>query len=53
MLYKLVYNNSLKAQKPNGKRLWFLKSDLDNWVLRNPTKTNEEIEEEAIKFVNK
>lgn len=52
-LYKLVHFNKIKASKPNGKRLWFSKTDLDNWALQNPNKTNAEIEAEAINYLNK
>ena len=52
-LYKLVHFKKLRYSKPNGKRLWFTKADLDNWALQNPSKSNEEIEAEAIKYVNK
>lgn len=52
-LYKLVHFNRLRASKPNGKRLWFSKSDLDNWALQRPSKINSEIEDKAIEYMNR
>lgn len=52
-LYKLVFNNKIKSSKPNGKRLWFTKQDLDAWALSKPNKTLVEIENEAVKYLNK
>ncbi|MCC6864571.1 MAG: helix-turn-helix domain-containing protein [Ignavibacteria bacterium] len=51
-LYKLVHFNKIKCSKPNGKRLWFSKTDLDSWALSKTSKTADEIEAEAIKMVN-
>lgn len=51
-LYKLVFYRKIKSSKPNGKRLWFSKQDLDAWALSRPSKTADEIEDEAIKMVN-
>ncbi len=51
-LYKLVFYRKIKSSKPNGKRLWFTKQDLDDWALSKPSKTAAEIEAEAIKMVN-
>lgn len=31
----------------------FQKSDLDNWIMRNPVKSAEQIEEEAQKFITR
>lgn len=51
-LYKLVHYKKLRSSKPNGKRLWFSKQDIDAWALSRPSKTADEIEDEAIKMVN-
>ena len=34
-----------------GKRIRFLKSEIDEWILKSKLKTKEELEEEAHKFV--
>lgn len=46
-LYKLTSRNEIVFHKPNGKLLYFLKSDLDSWALRNRSKTREELERNA------
>ena len=35
-IYKLTCKNQIPHYKPRGKRLYFLKSELTDWVLRNP-----------------
>ena len=52
-LYKLTHSRQLIHYKPNGKMIYFKKSDLEAWLLRNRIKTADEIELEAIDFVVK
>lgn len=52
-IYKLVHSNSLPFSKPNGKILFFDKSKIDEWLLSNSSKSNNEIEQEAIEFALK
>jgi excisionase family DNA binding protein len=52
-LYKLTCKNGIPYYKPNGKKIYFSKSELDKWIMRNPVKSDEQIEEEAQKFVSK
>ncbi|MCD1118100.1 helix-turn-helix transcriptional regulator [Chryseobacterium turcicum] len=52
-IYKLVHSNSLPFSKPNGKILFFDKSKIDEWLLSNSSKSNIEIEQEAIEFALK
>lgn len=52
-IYKLVHSNSLPFSKPNGKILFFDKSKIDEWLLSNSSKSNLEIEQEAIEFALK
>ncbi|KAA6330977.1 hypothetical protein EZS27_020367, partial [termite gut metagenome] len=33
--------------KPQGKMLYFEKSELENWLRQNPVKTNQQIQQEA------
>lgn len=51
-LYKLTSGGEISHFKPHGKRIYFKKEDLDNWVFKNRIKSNEEIQEEADKFLN-
>lgn len=36
-LYKLTHTNQIAHSKPNGKLIYFAKSDLDNWAFSNKT----------------
>ena len=42
-IYKLTSKGDIPFYRPNGKHLYFNKSEIDNWLLRNRSKTNEEI----------
>ena len=46
-VYKLTSSRELTVYKPNGKNIFILRSDLDNWIKRNPSMSNEEIERQA------
>ncbi len=46
-LYKLTCSNKIPCYRPQGKRLYFVKSELHTWLLRNPVKTTAAIEQEA------
>lgn len=50
-LYKLTHSRQIRHYKPNGKKLYFKRSDLEDWLLRNRVKTADEIEQEAIDYV--
>ncbi len=50
-LYKLTHENRIPFFKPNGKLIYFLKSDLRTWLLRNRQSTADEIEQSAVDFV--
>jgi len=34
-MYKYTMNNTIKCFRPNGKKIYFKRSDLDNWMLSN------------------
>lgn len=34
-MYKYTMNNSIICFRPNGKKIYFKRSDLDNWMLTN------------------
>lgn len=50
-LYKLTSQNKIVHFKPNGKKIYFLKSDLNAWLLRNRVSTAYELEQRAIDYV--
>ena len=52
-LYKLTYSRQIEHYKPNGKKLYFKRTDLEAWLLRNRIKTASEIEQEAINYTLK
>ena len=43
-LYQLSCKNRIPHYKPQGKRIYFTKSDLDKWLLRNPVKIEDQPE---------
>jgi len=52
-LYKLTHTRQIPHFKPNGKKLYFKRADLEGWLLRNRIKTSSELEQEAIEYVVK
>lgn len=52
-LYKLTCKNQIPFYKPNGKKIYFEKGELNKWLLKNRIKPESEIEEEANKFIMK
>lgn len=51
-LYGYVFYNSIVNYK-NGKRLYFRKADLDAWIEKGRRKTQEEINDEAEKYIKR
>ncbi len=49
--YKLTSQNKINYSKPNGKMIFFKLVDIEKWLLRNPVKTSEQLENEAINYV--
>ena len=52
-LYKLTSSRTIAHYKPNGKKIYFKRSELDEWLLRNRTVTTDEIESQAFENVMK
>jgi excisionase family DNA binding protein len=50
-LYKLTHKRKIRFSKPNGRKIYFAKSDLIAWMSRNQVKTSEQIEEESVNYV--
>jgi len=46
-LYKLTSSGQIPHYKPQGKMLYFEKSELENWLRQNPVKTNLQFLQEA------
>lgn len=45
-LYKLTSKNEIPFTKPNGGKIYFKKEDLNNWMLKNESKSNDVLENE-------
>lgn len=50
-LYKLTSSGGVPCYKPQGKQIYFSKSEIDKWLLQNRKATIEEIEAKATTFV--
>lgn len=46
-VYKMTSSKELTVYKPNGKNIFILRSDLNDWIKRNPYLSNEEIEKQS------
>lgn len=44
-LYKLTHRHAIPFYKPGGKKIFFLKKDLDKWIFRNRIRSEEELDE--------
>jgi excisionase family DNA binding protein len=49
-LYKLTAGGKIPHYKPSGKLIYFNRSELERWMLRNPVRTADEIEQQAINY---
>jgi excisionase family DNA binding protein len=49
-LYKLTASGKIPHYKPSGKLIYFDRSELEGWMLRNPVRTADEIEQQAINY---
>ena len=52
-LYKLTSAGNIPFYKPNGKKLYFNRAELDEWLLRNRNSTKDEIEQQAADYLIK
>src|SRR5690606_32097753 len=52
-LYKLTSAGNIPHYKPNGKKLYFNRAELDQWLLRNRNITQEEIDQRAADYLIK
>ncbi len=49
-LYKLTASGKIPYYKPSGKLIYFQRDELERWMLRNPVKTADEIEQQAVNY---
>lgn len=49
-VYKLTSTGAIPCYKPMGKKIYFKRVELDQWLLRNRSNTVEEIEAKAGSF---
>ena len=52
-LYKLTSNGTVPFYKPNGKKIYFRRTELDKWLLRNRTDSQSEIDQRAADYLIK
>ena len=50
-LYKLTSGNLIPYYKPQGKMLYFEKTELEAWLRQNPIKTTAQINQEAQRYI--
>jgi len=51
-LYKLTSAKKIPFYKPQGKLVFFLRSELESWLLQNRSKPECEIEQDAIAYMS-
>lgn len=52
-LYKMTSTGVIPSYKPNGKKLYFNRRELDSWLLSNKQYSQDEIEQEAANYLIK
>jgi excisionase family DNA binding protein len=52
-LYKLTSTSAVPHYKPNGKKIYFQREELNNWLLRNRMNPLDEIEQQAADYLIK
>lgn len=52
-MYKLTHRNKIPFFKPHGKNIYFSREELEAWLLKNPVKTAEAKEQEAIDYATR
>ena len=51
-IYKMTSLNDIPHYK-SGRKLYFKKHEIDEWIFSNRIKTNDDIKKEALKYINK
>ncbi|MGD9928753.1 MAG: helix-turn-helix domain-containing protein [Mangrovibacterium sp.] len=52
-LYKMTSTGTVPSYKPNGKKLYFNRRELDSWLLSNRQTSQEEIDQQAANYLVK
>ena len=52
-LYKLTHKKAIEFTKPNGGKIYFKKSDLDNWMLQSQSESERVLEEDVFNHLNR
>lgn len=52
-LYKLTSTATIPSYKPNGKKLYFNRKEIDSWLLSNKQPSHDEIETKAANYLLK
>ena len=52
-LYKMTSTGVIPSYKPNGKKLYFNRAELDSWLLSNKQLSQEEIGQQAANYLIK
>ena len=52
-LYKMTSTGGIPSYKPNGKKLYFDRHELDAWLLSNRKQSQKEVEQEAANYLIK
>ena len=52
-LYKLTSTNAIPCYCPQGKKLYFRRAELDQWLTSNRNKTTDEVEQQASNYIAK
>jgi excisionase family DNA binding protein len=47
-VYKLSHNRTIPVYCPNGKKIYFLKDDIDAWILKHKILSDEELSNELL-----
>lgn len=50
-LYKMTHERKIACYCPSGKKLYFKREDLDEWMLQNRQKPEFEIEQDALSII--
>ncbi len=52
-LYKLTHKKAIEFAKPNGGKIYFKKSDLDNWMLQSKPEGERVLEEDVFNHLKR
>lgn len=51
-LYKLTHAHKVPFYKPNGKMIYFKRSELESWIFRNKVSSKSELDAKASTYVS-